>query len=505
MKETHDVACARMPRRKISHILTGRLGTYAPPTLIALMALFWWMVFYPGLLSFDSVDQYRQGVTGQYSTTRPPIMAIAVAMTRSVGGDIQHLMLIQCEAALLGVYFLGVSFLRWLQPSTPVLALRLAVLGAIALMLLPFSPLPHYLVTFWTDVWVMVSLCWIGALWLQIMRDSSLTSGNVFRLLLILWFSVVMVLVRHNSVVLLPVATLMFAIAAGRMFSWKAAVAAAALPLLLYVTAHSYIKRTLHPVETPIHNMVFAYDLAGLCIRFPELRSEFPHTARHLLPDSERLYYPGFMNYYGDIIDGNVYARPDLLQQEFTRAILTHPLKFASVKAGEVECHFVKNPVQKAEFGIHDNEFGLAPSAHFAQVKVWLRKRLCRTFEHCLLGMAFARHGVWFGVNVLALLLILGTRSGRKDPRWRVTALLLLLPLTYYGSFFLASLSSEFRYMYPSDVFVQILTIAWLVAYLMSPLWKKVQAKTIGQTLAGEEMSMGPTEKRGDRTGIICQ
>ena len=51
------------------------------PLAIVLVAVFClWRIFSPGLLSFDSVDQYDQAVTGRYNDHHPPILAVSLAL-----------------------------------------------------------------------------------------------------------------------------------------------------------------------------------------------------------------------------------------------------------------------------------------------------------------------------------------------------------------------------------------------------------------------------------------
>ena len=78
------------------------------PLLVCLLVIYGlWRLYHPGLFSFDSIEQCNQAATGQFSDGHPPIMAIVLSWTLKAGGQATHLMLAQCAAGGLGIFFLA--------------------------------------------------------------------------------------------------------------------------------------------------------------------------------------------------------------------------------------------------------------------------------------------------------------------------------------------------------------------------------------------------------------
>ena len=124
-----------------------------------------WQIFYPGLLSDDSLALYASAVTRTYWDWHPPIMAIAVSLVHGAGLGLGHLILAQTLLALFGLRALALAclhlFLRPL-PRSSVARSWLATL-VVAPFILPLRPLMLYAMTFSKDVWLTVAFLWIAA------------------------------------------------------------------------------------------------------------------------------------------------------------------------------------------------------------------------------------------------------------------------------------------------------------------------------------------------------
>jgi hypothetical protein len=57
--------------------------------------------------------------------------------------------------------------------------------------------------------------------------------------------------------------------------------------------------------------------------------------------------------------------------------------------------------------------------------------------------------------------------------------LMCLIPLMYYGSYFISSPARDFRYMYPATLLVQLFAIIWVVrvVFLAWDRWSKGRAE----------------------------
>src|SRR5436305_1900504 len=203
---------------------------HLPDVLTVLVCLLVWAVFFPGLMSTDSVVQYGEALTGRYQDWHPPFMSILLHLVLVLGGGLGTLMLVQCLAGAFGVRALVRSALALFQgdrlPARRAAWLSLAVL---LLLLVPVSPLAFYLMTFWKDVWAMVFLLWMTALLLDLHR----LGASPGRLLAVAGLAAALGLVRHNAVVVLPLIGVAVWMAARRRLGRPAAAAAAAAPLAL--------------------------------------------------------------------------------------------------------------------------------------------------------------------------------------------------------------------------------------------------------------------------------
>lgn len=112
--------------------------------LLALTAsLFWTSVFFPALMSEDSIVQWRQAVTGRYGSWHPPIMAMLMHATRWV-----------TQSPALFTWIQGVLFWGAIVAAlfACIRSARLRVVACAVTMLNPV--LWTYSAVLWKDVWV---------------------------------------------------------------------------------------------------------------------------------------------------------------------------------------------------------------------------------------------------------------------------------------------------------------------------------------------------------------
>jgi hypothetical protein len=120
-----------------------------------------WSLFHPALMSYDSVVQYGQAVTGRFTSWHPPVMAIALRAVLALGGTLGMLTAAQCLAGAVGVWAFSWSCLEALFGERLSPARRAWIsLAVLVLLLLPASPLIFYLMTFWKDAWARSPSSW---------------------------------------------------------------------------------------------------------------------------------------------------------------------------------------------------------------------------------------------------------------------------------------------------------------------------------------------------------
>lgn len=71
--------------------------------LLSFLATVIWRIYYPGLMSPDSIDQYGQAYFGSFVDWHPPLMSIVLRLVMKLGGGIGSLILFQCFAAVFGL------------------------------------------------------------------------------------------------------------------------------------------------------------------------------------------------------------------------------------------------------------------------------------------------------------------------------------------------------------------------------------------------------------------
>ena len=118
--------------------------------LVFILIALWWLTyltFYPGLVTHDSIAQYREAATGQYTNISPPLMAAIWAVLNKV------------ENGTVPIFILQIT-LYWLSFGT--LALYFMFTGRRAAVLLPFAGLFPILFAFSGVIWkdVLLATAW---------------------------------------------------------------------------------------------------------------------------------------------------------------------------------------------------------------------------------------------------------------------------------------------------------------------------------------------------------
>lgn len=442
-----------------------RLIRGTPLVVCLAVAVCLWVFFFPGLFSFDSMQQYQQAVRREYTDAHPAIMAISLAGIMDLGGDIQHLMFVQCLAGVLGVFCLARSLIRFLFPdAVSEGAARWWALLVLLALLCPLSPLPFYLMTFWKDVWVMIALCWLGAVSLELLgaAPGRLTAGYAAGLVAFLALAVLSMLVRHNAIVLLPVFALLFAVFLARVVPLRVAVPAALVPVLLYAGTSRAIDRGFQVKPMELGLTVAVVELVGVCAADPEIEQSLPYMSSFLKEDYREHYVAGFCDKIGPgCLKPGIYGDHDSIYREYRQAAWNHPLALADVKLGAFLFHLGTNPCLKFHAAT-DNPPEKMPGPRFAEQRQWLTRHVYQVFLHPKLRWVFMDHGIWLVACLASVGLCLGVWGLGGGRRYGVLALLLLAPLGYYLSYLLASVAGDFRYMYPSSLWMQTAVLAGL-------------------------------------------
>lgn len=426
-------------------------------------------MFRPGLLSFDSIAQYSQAFRGYYTDWHPPLISAALHLVLELGGSLSRFMLVQSVAGALGVWAFSAAVLARLFGDT-LSRRRIAWLSLLVLLLLlvPVSPLAFYLMTFWKDAVAAILLLWIGTL--------ALARPSAARTTALVLVAAVYGMVRHNAIVTLPVLGLFLAVESWRRLPRGAAVALALAPLAASFAGSALVDAAFDVQESHPASQVMALDLAGLCAEERSTCGESPLFRRHLrTPDLASRYRPGDLGSIfweppapvdGRITDPGLYPE---LSEQYWGVAADHPLLLAEVKA---ESFWTLLGTEETDYFFHgsvaDNPFGLRLQPQLAGVREALTTA-GRKVSWSPLRWIAGVHLVWLLANVLwiAALALRGQRT---------LALLLLVPLAYSFSYLLATTVQDYRFLYPSTLFVQCLTVAAALGWASVVKWGFLRA-----------------------------
>ncbi len=444
-----------------------RWYVWAPPVICLVAAVCLWRVFYPGMLSKDSINQYQQAVQHRYNDWHPPLLAICLSGVMALGGDIQHLVLCQAILGMLGVFYLARNVLRLTGAGAVSQAwaalLALAVLG---FLLIPFSPLPIHLITYWKDVWLLIDLSWLGVVALALLEDSSpqLNRSFLAKVAAFLVLAALAPVVRHNAIVLLPVFSGLLMLFMAQVVRWRYAVAGLLVPPLCYLGINETIYQGFHVEKSAIGSAMPGAELVRLAIGHPETRPAFPYTSSYL---SDNYQDPRIEKYnciyWQKCVQPGYLEHPEQIWQDYWSAFRAYPLWLTRVKIAAFLYHFRENHCLKIWPAMQPNDYGLHFEPRFQRLRNWFIAKATGSFSHRWWRWLFTEHLVWFTVNLVAVVLFLAAGVVRRNRRLLAMALLGLCPLGYCLSYLVFCPCADFRYMYPATLFVQVVSLATIV------------------------------------------
>jgi len=104
------------------------LGRFWPLWAALLLAATMIAAGWPGLAQYDSVEQFRQVLSGRYDDWHPPVMARLWSLLRAMGGGAGPMMVLQITLYWLGLGLLAGGLARASRPRAAVLVLGIGAL-----------------------------------------------------------------------------------------------------------------------------------------------------------------------------------------------------------------------------------------------------------------------------------------------------------------------------------------------------------------------------------------
>lgn len=446
------------------------------------VSAFWTAVFFPGIMSPDSINQWQQAVSGQYTNWHP------IGMTLVMRGV--HLLFAPWSAqAQIGLVAWIQGILFWFGIFS---LLNLATLPArhkivlCALMTL-YYPVWLYTVTLWKDVWLAAVL--FGLLWWAkgFLVDGVWTSRTAMAMVGFVTFAMMQ---RHT-------ASLSFAVLVGLsglgyfarlsprrsigVLLWLTVVLSAA------VSAEALIYRACRVVDIGnVVNGYCSYEIAGMVHFSNRPMTEwqglktYQAVGRERFEQAARGYVCGESMEYLIFPPGHPFELDDLLRhryaiQDMPVMVLHHPLAYLEHKAclvgylSGLAGSEIRYPSHER---IEENSFGIEEWSLLPRVKRMVFLLEHRALRLPILQLPF-RHWLLFLGSALAALTMSrgkGSAANRKVVRYLCAAgFAVLFPLL------LATPSQDWRYLMPAN-------LCWICSVLIAlaslPYFEGARART---------------------------
>lgn len=441
-------------------------GVFWQTFLLSLIATVIWRIYYPGLMSNDSVDQYLQAAVGSFTDWHPPLMSVILSMFFKLGWGIGELMLFQCLFAIFGLRcVISLSILFFSNQSISKQTSRAAATIATIFFLIPFlSPFMFFSIIFWKDAWLAIMLLWIISylLWIFLNFESLSKRNFVIHILLLSLSSATVILVRHNANLILPVFCVFFA-AFGKIKLGNIGLLTPVFLIFFAAVLNPVINSAFNVKSTNTGNLVLANDFANMLRLYPELRAEYPLAERNR-------YLPVICHKHVPVYWGiNVGKENQDLRNEYVKAITTDRSKLLYTRLYLFEQMFERNNWYQLKmfYGIEANPIGLKINDDFTEVRTALYKLSEDTGNQWYFIWISGLHIVWLILNTFCALYFSVKVIIKRDRKSLFLLLLYSIPLSYYSSYVIAAVSPDYRYMYPSTLIMQVLIVSLLLSRIL--------------------------------------
>jgi hypothetical protein len=448
------------------------------PAVYVLTAMVIHALFHPALINSDGIDIYSQATSKIYNDWHPPIMAITLSGFLEAGSSFDVLMFFQCLLGCLGFRSFCLAVQAVGGDKLVSIGSREVIAFLIFMVLLsPLFPFLFYLMTFGKDSWYAISLFWISAVTIKLYKDAPQISFprmlvRMTALAVLMAFSV---LIRHNALLTLPILVwILWRIIVRANIRY--AIIIASLPFWIFLSLHSFQNTFFQVKSVHTESSIMILDLVGLCVQNQQVCRELPYIHQYLQDGyAERYRFGNVRPIYWKtqsvvspfVLSGEAYPK---LKGEYLNAIMKFPFTFVWVKLRAFKTllglHHTHEWFQR---DIYPNPFGLVLNKQYQSVRDCLIVMGEKVSDHPILRLISGVHLIWIGIGGAWLILFLYRSSGQGAVN-SFMATLLLLPLSYYGSFLFSTPTWDFRLMFPATLLVEVFTITFLFHKMFAPL-----------------------------------
>lgn len=441
------------------------MGGWMTPLLLAFVS---WQVFFPGILSPDSLDQFWQATHDHYWNWHPPVMAILLHHFMSIGFELSDVIFLQLIFGYFGVYCLFLRlfdfFARVFHISINRTFIQYAILLIYLALMSPLTPFAPFMSTFWKDVWFTIALIWIVNISLGFFLKG-IEEDDLWKRIGLLCILVILMIftlsLRHNAILLIPVYVGILFLAS-RGLGVFLNTGTITLMLLGSFGLNSFLFSFYDITELEPKQSVMGLELVGLLMIQPDLLDEFPYTKSQLKDHYREIF--NWADYRSMKWGDNSYMKPDFvktsenlpLKGEYIYALKSYPFKMIEVK---IRNYFrLIDPMHTTEWcprGIARNEFGFEQTLLYSEIRNRYDRASFYVFSHPVLRWISAVHLVWIGASLGLLGFAIARFVSRPCQDFLSQVILGLLAPLYSFSYLLAIPWTAFRYIYPSTLITQ--------------------------------------------------
>ena len=444
-----------------------KLKGFSPSLIFGLLlAILTWILFYPGILSFDSVYTLKEASTGSISDIRPPLLTLILAILLKAGGNIGLLTLIECLLGFLGVRRLALALTGLFPIRKHIQELTTSIV--ILLLSSPLTPMPVYFATFWFDSWLVIFLLWTIAYLIELSNDTQIRTQKINPkvFLVILLITLVMLTRLNSSILYLTLISALAWVLWHNKIPRKKLIFSIFSPLALFLLFLLFQYNILEVRRMHTERAHFALDLASMLTYDPDIcqtlslpscllvQEKFPpefvvghgaidHTLNQGLLRSETGFF-------------NLVMSPNL-SNDLWLAATNYPLTYGMVKVLNFLDYIRPRNQYYFQSFIYPNDFNLMFVPRFEFIRNTLFRTLHAVYLHPILKLFSFVHLPWILLNLIGIIYCF--TAGRNPTIRKFLGYIFLTPGLYYFSYLIALPASDFRYMYPSTLIVQIIVL----------------------------------------------
>lgn len=453
--------------RNISLFIVFSLGV--------LFLLFTVTAFFPGGVSNDSLQQYKQALSGNYSDWHPPIMAAMWRLLMCIWNN-PGVLLVFHNLFYWGFWcILSTWFFRGLKPRLTVFSISL------------LPPLWSQLHVLWKDT--ELSIAFLGCYLFLTLAKERMEKGESIKslgVLKFLSFSLILFCysawVRTNSLpALLPLAYYTLSQHRQKFRFFRTISGCILITVLIYLLGMGFNYGFLKANHSHISQLIQMQDIVGVSIRTAKT-DLFPHYWLQL--NSEATPENILKDYRPDTVDSLVYfghisltENPEFLKELRTKWIMAIENSPGAYFLYRWDCFKLlldfdnKGPYNPFHFQVDPNLLGLKEEGDPQFKKILI------TFFSSFLSTFLFRG--WFYLFVALILVSLPFLLTQKRNLYSNASFLSALSaLIYEGGYFFYGLACDFRYLYST---IQLICFSAIMAYLA--YGKKSKNNRIGTEL----------------------